>query len=219
MDTAQKAGVVSAWFTAVSAIIALLAWWLPRPPDESPKEPDPKPAVPQGDLPSPVLTTATPAPGTSAAGAAVTYLDDMVPQAAGRNIVTLPRALRGKAEYSSHPLVIQCPSNQTGDETSNITFLLNGRYLRLDMEVRPYYPPEADQRSVTHVIAYIGVPEIDRERTTREAGSQKGATPFTPGPLAADVEGAEELTLKVACEDPRGVVVLTAARLTDDGTN
>lgn len=217
LDIAGKAGVISAWLTAVSAVIALLAWWLPQTPPEVPMDVDRNPAAPQGGpTPTPVMTT-EPASVPSNGVTTVSYLDGMTPQAAGSNIVTLPRALRGSADYSSHPLVIHCPSNETGDDTSNVTYLLGGRYLRLDMTVRPYYPPDADQRSVTFVLADVGVREIDAEMTTRQVGAQKRATPSAPGQLTADVEGAQELTLKIACDDPRGLVVLTEARLTIAG--
>ena len=40
------------------------------------------------------------------------------------------------------------------------------------------------------------------------------ATTATPASFTADLEGAEEVTVKVRCGHPEGVVILTGARLT-----
>jgi hypothetical protein len=220
LDLAGKAGVVSAWLAALSAVIAVLAWVLPRTNSDASDKADASQGQSAPTVGDPVqhgsATTAPTAP--TAAGqspaATVTYLDGIVPKAAGGNIVPLPRNLRDRAGFASHPLVIHCPTNETGDETSNVTFTLNGRYVRVDATVWPYYPDDADQQSVTHVLADVGIREIDAEMTTQQAGVQQRATPGSPAPLTAVVERAQELTLKVACDDPRGLVVLTDARLT-----
>lgn len=209
--------MVSAWLAAVSAVIAVLAWALPRTNSDASDKADQSQRQSAPGFSDPARHGSTP-PAPTAAGkspaATVTYLDGIVPQAAGGNIVPLPRNLRDRVGFASHPLVIHCPTNETGDESSNVTFTLNGRYVRLDATVRPYYPDDADQQSVTHVLADVGIREIDAEMTTRQAGAQQRATPNSPAPLAAVVEHAQELTLKVACDDPRGLVVLTDARLT-----
>ena len=201
LDLGQKAGVISAWLASVSAVVAVLAWLLPVP-DSAPAS---APATPMPAIPPPA--------GPSAV-AAIRYLDGIAPQAGAADVVPLPRELRGDPAYASHPVVIRCPSNETGDEASSVTYALNSRYWRVEATVRPYYPAEADQRSVTHVLADIGVREVDGEITTRQAGAQQRARPDAPLPLTAVIEGAERLTLRVACEDSRGLVVITDARLT-----
>lgn len=209
--------MVSAWLTALSAVIAVLAWVLPRTNSDASDKADASQRQSVPTAGDPVRhSSATTAPTTvgQSPAATVTYLDGIVPQAAGGNIVPLPRNLRDRAGFASHPLVIHCPTNETGDATSNVTFTLNGRYVRVDATVRPYYPDDADQQSVTHVLADVGIREIDAEMTTQQAGAQQRATPGSPAPLTAVVEHAQELTLKVACDDPRGLVVLTDARLT-----
>jgi hypothetical protein len=218
LDLAGKAGVISAWLAAISAVIAILAWLVPKAASDRRNGQDhvqglPQ-AVPQNDALTAGGSTPPPATAPQLPAVSVSYLDGITPQAAGGNIVPLPRALRGEPAYASHPLVIRCPSNETGDTTSNVTYALNGHYLQVDATVRPYYPAGADQQSVTYVLADIGVREVDAEMTTRQAGAQQRANPRSPQPLTADVDGAQELTLKVACDDPRGYVVLTDARLT-----
>lgn len=59
--------------------------------------------------------------------------------------------------------------------------------------------------------------ERDGTLTRRTAGKQLAAKMSAPAPLAAAVDGAEELTIQVQCESPEGVVVLADASLTPTG--
>jgi hypothetical protein len=149
----------------------------------------------------------------------VDYLDSGVitAQAGGDRLAELPRKLRGGASYTDHPLAIRCPSNQTGDESSDVTYALRGHYVSFDATVRPYYPTSADQRSATYVYAIAGITQRDGDLSTAIVGQQLRASPTTPAAMSADVDGAQELTLRVKCSDPDGIVVLTDARLTVAG--
>ena len=66
-------------------------------------------------------------------------------------LVAVPRAVRDDPAFSSHPVAITCPDNQTGNQASEVTYLLRGRYLGFDATVHPYYPPGADTKAVSHV--------------------------------------------------------------------
>jgi hypothetical protein len=153
---------------------------------------------------------------TTGPTAGFTYLNDkaVAPQAGGDRLVELPRELRGRAEYAVHPLAVKCPSNQTGDQASEVTFPLSGHYLHFEATVRPYYPPSADQRSATYVYVVKGMPQPDGTLAIREAGEQLLAAPTAPTAVTAEIAGAQEMTIRIRCGDPDGTIVLTDARLT-----
>jgi hypothetical protein len=192
-------------------VVALLAWLLPS----------------QGNpTPAPTTTQATTAAKRTTAGTTVTsepatsalFLDagGFPPEAGGDRLTEVPRQIRGKEGYASHPLAIRCPSNRTGDQSSDVTFLLRGRYVQFDVTVRPYYPSGVDQQSVTYVTVLTDTRQIDNTLTSNEVTSQTHATPLSPKPLSAAVDKAEKLTLRVQCEDPTGTIVLTDARVTPE---
>ncbi|MEU4240617.1 hypothetical protein [Actinoplanes sp. NPDC026619] len=192
-------------------IVALLAWLLPRQNDPAPTPTTTTPATA-------TQATATQAGTTSATtpAAPAVFLDagSVAVEAGKDRLVDMPRAIRGKNDYASHSLIISCPSNQTGDQTSDVTFVLNGHYVQFDAEVHPYYPPGADQQSVTYVTARTGVRQKDTSLTTTDVARQANATSTAAKPLTATVDKAEKLTLRVQCADPGGTIVLTNARLT-----
>jgi hypothetical protein len=216
LNLAEKIAVV---VTPIGIAISLLTWLRPQPTPT----PDPRPSVS-----APVATTASaptsgPAAGPSSTVAspsapspAYDYLvgSGLTPQSGGDRLVQLPRPLRARAPYASHPLTVTCPSNQTGDSTSEITYDLRGQYLQLDATVRPFYPDPADQRAVTYVTVAARYREVDGELTTKDVGRQMAAKPGGSADLTAAFEGAQQLVLRVQCSDPDGFVVLTDARLT-----
>lgn len=111
-------------------------------------------------------------------------------------------------------IAIKCPTNQTSDQTSDVTFPLRGRYYQFDATVRPYYPKGTDQQAVTHVTVLIGIRQKDGTLATTEAGSQKRASVAAPAALTATVDNAEIMTLRIECQNPSGTIVLADARLT-----
>ena len=148
--------------------------------------------------------------------AAPAYLDGagFAPEAGADRLVEVPRAIRGQAAYSAHPIAVKCPSNETGHDRSEVTYSLLGHYVQFDATVRPYYPSGSDQQSVTYVTATIGLRQKDGTLVTTDAGDQKRATQTAPGALTAAIDGAEKLTIRVQCDDPGGTIILTDARLT-----
>ena len=181
---------------------------------------DPKP-VASGTTNVTATIPATPTRTTSpitptAAGAADEFLDGpgFPAESGGSNLVSVPRAINTDGDYTNHPVTISCPTNETGDDHRDVTYLLRGNYLRFDAEVRPYYPPGSNTKSPTYVTAYIGVTQQNGDLCTEVAGSQQKATMTGPQPLTASVEKAEKLTLRIQCSDPNGVIVLVGARLT-----
>lgn len=184
-------------------VVALLAWLLPR-------------SAP--DQPSPQATSAgKPSHGSPAAAsgpAASPVLLDFAPEAGGDRLTEVPRPIRGRDGYASHPLAIHCPTNQTGDQSADVTFPLRGKYVQFDATVHPYYPAGVDQQSVTYVTVLTDTREVDNTLTTNEVTSQTHATPAAPKPVSAAVDRAEKLTIRVRCEDPSGTVILTDPRVT-----
>jgi hypothetical protein len=210
MRKAEKIGIWLGVITlVVTSAIALGAWFLPQ--DPEPRETRRGNAAAAAPT-SPESTPTTPA--VASGNQKVTYLADLSPQSGGANLAAMPRVLKEKAGYE-RPIVVQCPTNQSDDKVRTVTYLLRGRYLDFTAAVRPYYTAERDAH--TYVTAVSGVKERDGTLTLQTAGVQFGATMDAPAPLTATVDGAEELTIKVQCESPQGVVVLTDASLTPIG--
>lgn len=205
-DAGIRAGVISAVAAVLALIVALLAWlWPQQPGDEDKSAPAASGA-----------TSPTPAAPTTAKPAGAVFLNSTAfpPESGAADLVPVPRAIRGKAGWTGNEIAIRCPTNQTGDQTSEVTYLLRGRYAQFDVTVHPYYPDGADQQAVTYVTAVAAVRTSDGGLDTTVAGTQKTATYATAADLSAPVDGAEKLTVRVECADPNGTVVLTGARLT-----
>jgi len=191
----------------LSLVVALLAWLWPQPSDH-----DDRP----GSRPSSTVATTGRAPVATTAVPAAEFLDAGGPtaEAGSGRITALPRAIKADAGYANHPVAIRCPSNQAGDQVSDVTYSLLGRYAQFEATVHPYYPPNTDQGSATYVTVLTAVRDSDNTLTTSEAGSQKRASPAAPLALSVPVDHAEKLTIRVQCGDPDGMVVLTGARVT-----
>ncbi|KUL22022.1 hypothetical protein ADL15_49485 [Actinoplanes awajinensis subsp. mycoplanecinus] len=200
----------------LSAVVAVAAWQWPKSP-----APDPAPAPTAGaattaggaTTAAPATTTGGAAPAT-AAGPTAVYLDTLTVEAGKANLVAVPRAIRDKPEFADHPIAVSCPSNQPGDQARDVTWRLGGHYLDFRAEVRPYYPAGTDTGGATYVFAVAGTRQKDGTLSTTEAGRQQTASVTSPKPLTGAVEGVEQLTIRVQCGNPKGVVVLTAATVT-----
>lgn len=207
-DGIARATVLGTVFGGLGLVVAVLTWQLPK-----------QTGSPPVATPTTVAATATTAgapSATSPSAAAAAYLDGagFPPEAGADRLVEVPRAVRAQAAFAAHPIAIKCPSNQTGDDHTDVTYSLREHYVQFDATVHPYYPPGADQRSVTYVTAMIGTRDTDGTLITTVAGDQKRAAPTAPAALTAAVDGAEKLTIRVQCDDPGGTIVLTDARLT-----
>jgi hypothetical protein len=92
-----------------------------------------------------------------------------------------------------------------------VTYPLRHRYLNLSATIRPYFTavPDAEAR----VYAIVGIRERDGTLTRQTRGMQVGVRMDSPAGLSAEVDGAEEMTLRVECEYPEGSVVLAEPSL------
>lgn len=154
-------------------------------------------------------------PAAPAADVTSVYLDSgkFPPESGSDRIVDVPRAIRGSKGYRTHPIAIRCPSNDSGDQSADVTFALHDRYRRFDATVHPYYPPTANQDSATHVaVSFVRGP--GNSLTLGEPTRQNNATPADPQAITVDINDVNRITLKIQCGDPAGTVVLTDARLT-----
>ncbi|WP_157743061.1 hypothetical protein [Micromonospora coriariae] len=155
---------------------------------------------------------ASPAPGTPPPSAAPSSvrLDTLAVEAGAANLGTLPRQLAGQPEYD-RPIVIGCPTNSGADKQREVAFRLQRRYLDLASTVRPFFSSPDARDGVVLVYAQVTIRQADGTFTRVTRGQQFDARMDSPRDLAANVEGADELTLRVQCEHPGGSVIFTAA--------
>lgn len=165
--------------------------------------------------PNKPLTT-NPAPGTAppSAGSSPVRLDTLAVEAGAANLGKLPRQLAGQPEYD-RPVVINCPTNTGSDKQRDVTYRLQRRYLDLTSTVRPFFPSPDDREGIVLVYAQVAIRQKDGTVTRVTRGQQFEARMDSPQGLAANVEGADELTLRVQCQYPGGSVVLTAATVSE----
>ncbi|MET7866736.1 hypothetical protein [Micromonospora taraxaci] len=158
--------------------------------------------------PSPGGPTSDVAPSASAPQ--VVRLDTLAVEAGAVNLGKLPRQLDGRSEYD-RPIVIGCPTNSGADKQREVTFKLQRRYIDLTSTVRPFFSAPDDHDGVVLVYALVAIRQTDGTITRVTRGQQFDARMNSPRDLTADIEGADELTLRVQCQYPGGSVILTAA--------
>lgn len=209
-STADRVAFAGTAAGIVGTIVAVAAWQWPKAPAEATNQP-----VPATARTNSIHSNGGIASPEGRSGSTVEYLDGgaFAAEAGSANLVALPRAVRNRQDYAAHSIVIKCPSNQTGDQVSDVTYVLHGRYGQFDADVHPYYPAGSDTKSATYVTALIGVRQPDGTLATTQTGIQQRASMGTPAALSAPVDDAEKLTLRVQCGDPNGTVALTDARL------
>ena len=221
MSLAERIAAVA----GLSGVIVMLgAWLFPFSPTNGPSAAGNSPTTAVSSMPSPTVATTTPDPTTTRtadAGSAapptpsgvpdeVVYLSGLAPQSGGANLTVLPRTLRGQPGYQ-HAVVIACPTNQSDDKERSVTYLLRGRYLDLSGTAVPAF--SGDREATARVTVLTGLRERDDTMTWREQ-TARNSTMDKPAGVTAEVAGAEELTLRVQCSHPEGVVVLADIRLT-----
>src|SRR6266511_3043114 len=188
----SKLAIAAAVFTIVGVLVALGAWLFPR----SSSSPGPAEGRAKTGATSTVGTPgADQTTGATGAPPSGTYLETLTPVAGAANLRQLPRALQGQPAYA-HALTIPCASGQTSDKVHEVTYELRG----------PYVDPPGDIR--VQVQAFR---ELDGDSAV--VGDQTVGTGST-GVLDASVEGAAQLRLRVTCELPAAVAILTDALLT-----
>jgi hypothetical protein len=134
-------------------------------------------------------------------------LTDLPIQAGASNLTQLPKALRDSPAYAGS-LAISCPTNQSTDKHREVTYLLRGRYSDFTVQIQSSFPNNPALRA--SLTALGGFKESDGTITRRELGTGL-ATAGQWSTLSADVERAEELTLRARCDEPGGVVIISAA--------
>ncbi|MFI5841146.1 hypothetical protein ACIA8K_15725 [Catenuloplanes sp. NPDC051500] len=213
-DRKQNLGHLVAVLSLIATVVGVYFAWAQLEATVGP--PQDTAASTTATLPTNGKPTPGPATGRLTTPVPVVPLDSLSPEKGGGSLTELPRPLRDADGYA-HPLAIACPSNAAGDAVREVSYALSGRYLSLNAMVRPYYEPEPDRASVTHVTVSIGTRQRDGTMVTREAGAQRAATMAGPQPLAADLEKGDLMTIRVQCQSPTGVIVLTDAGLSPTG--
>lgn len=205
------AGGVIAVATAVLAAVAVLEYArAPNAGGASDSPPATSPAVSHGlDPAGPAGSTALPGPGTG------TPLADLTPVSGAARLALLPEELNGEARFE-RAVVIACPSNQTGDRISEVTYETRHRYATLDAELRPYRNPPDD---VLVNVRFFSDPQ------DREPGAAPPGEPYLRQLRMGEVDtvrnvgigAAYYLRLRVECEKPGGYLILTGAVLRSPG--
>ncbi|MCW3816583.1 hypothetical protein ONA91_19235 [Micromonospora sp. DR5-3] len=213
----DRATAIGTVIGALGLLVSILAWQWPKDPAA---DATPPPATVGGDQPAGPTTNSPGGPTTGSQSPSSTpssgpgvYLADLTPRNGEDKLVDIPPAVRKRPDYTSHAIAIRCPRNGS-DPATVVTYQLSRHYQRFDATVHPYYPPGSDQQSATLVTVIRGDQQPDTSVTTGEVGAEQRAQPGKPRPLTAVVEKADQLTLRVECGDPSGVVMLTDARLT-----
>lgn len=211
----ERAGVVGAAAAVIGlpvAVVSMVAAVLAlRPGPVAPASP-PTAASTVTSTAATVDASSNPASAstTSVTGPPRTPLVSLSPQAGSLNLVAVPRTLANRPGYEQ-AIAIGCPTNQHDDLVREVTYLLRGRFQGLDARMRPWFDPDDDYR--TSLVAIVGVARRDGTLATSARG-RYGATMNRTAQVAVDVTSAQELTLQVQCDDPRGMVILAGAALT-----
>lgn len=189
LDMGGKAGVISAVVATLTAAAGVGTWaWSHRPADLT------QPGQPREEQPA--ARTETPLSSLTRLGGA----------AAG-----LPAALRDRG-YTD-PLVIACPSNRTGEQSSELTFETDGRFVTFTATVSGW--SEQGGSDAFQVTGSTTTVQPDDSRTSTAAGSVTAAMNGERRTLTVDVEGTDELTIGLVCHRTGGYAVLDDPHLTD----
>ncbi|MFY1679970.1 hypothetical protein [Micromonospora sp.] len=138
------------------------------------------------------------------------HLDTLEVQGGKDNLVDLPRALRGQPGYQ-RPITITCPRNTSADKYREVTYPLLGRYVDLTTVIRPYFPDDSQAKAYVSVITSTKQEDDTVNRLDRGGKATRQGAPVQ---LSVDVEKTDELAIRVQCESPTGLVVLTETLLT-----
>jgi hypothetical protein len=111
----------------------------------------------------------------------------------------------------ARPVAVECPSNDTGDQTRTLTYDLDRRFRTFTATVSGW--AEARDPDPIEVRVYTKTRQQDDTFRTLEAGAQRSIVNQAGRVLSAKVTGADQLLVEVACHRPGGVVILDAAAL------
>ena len=139
-------------------------------------------------------------------------LDTLLPVAGQPRLRALPSALSGQPGYE-RAVVIACPSNDTGDQASEVTYETRSRFTQLSATLRPYREPADGVKADLFVF---------EDNADRKPGGPPGTKPTQvrvimgdAGIVSASIGNAYYLRLRVVCEKPGGFMILAGARLLD----
>jgi hypothetical protein len=189
----------------VGVIVAVFAWLFPISKPEPPPPSEPPGSAPTATLPNTVQ-------GGPSTAARIEYLSALQAYAGSTNLTELPRALRETPGFE-RAIVIECPSNQSNDKVSEVTYQLFGQFDTFQATVRPHFTSQPDAQM--HVEVLIGERARDGGLIWTVGGGQYQATVEQPGALSAVVEGMQELKIQVRCQLPDGVAILVDAALSE----
>jgi hypothetical protein len=157
------------------------------------------PAGPDGaSAQTPTFGAAVTPPPTNA-GKRV-FLDSLTPDTGTTNLSSLPRALTDQPGYE-HAVTVPCGSNNSGDRSRVVTYLLERRYVSLSADVRSF------QEKVDEYKVEMRFYADNQQPRTVQIGVNEHQ-PFT-----MSVDGVKKLTLELTCERPGAFVSLTNAWL------
>jgi len=206
----DKAGVISAVLAAATALAAVGGWaW------QQTSGPEAEPAAGQSTAtttaagPATATTPATAAPAGTAPPAAGTGtpLDGI--SRIGGEVTALPEDVSA-ADYS-RPVAVECPSNNTGDQSRTLTYDLDRKFRTFTATVSAW--AKAGDGDAIEVRVFTKIRQPDDTFETREAGATQGAVNKPGQALSAKVSGVDQLLVEVGCHKPGGVVILDRALL------
>lgn len=199
-STEGKAGVISVVIAAVTLVGSGVGWgWGQlRTPETTP---------PGGTAPPPqhaAATTPATAPTTAAAGR---HLADL------ERIAGVTAALPDELDPAKYPnaVIAECPSNQTGDTSTSLTYDLDRRYRTFTAEVSGW--ADTTEKDAIAVRVFARVKQKDDTFVTTQQSTGGGYVNEPARPLTAKVKDANELVLTVECHRPGGVVIFGDARV------
>jgi hypothetical protein len=150
----------------------------------------------------------TPAQGPSASitgtghgqSARQVLLSSLSPEKGAQYLDGLPRALADQAGYAD-AVALPCPTNDLGEKSRAVTYALNGRYLSMHVELRPYRSTTDESQVQYKFFTDNDVPKVALLEVN------------TTQSLDLDLEKAGKLTIEIACQPPGSLAVLTNAYL------
>ncbi len=215
---AEIAGIIG---TAVAVLALILDLWSPfRGDDEVAST---TPTATAAPVPTTTATGNSPTAGTPVDGGShgtpnastVDYLNAMEPKAGRAGLAGLPEKMPAGVD-GRHALTIRCPSNETGDQETPVTYELARQYTAFDADLIAVFDDGKFYDSVG-VTPLVGVEQRDGTIRTEAKDPRAGVTAAKPATLDIPVTGAKELTLLITCSQPDGVVLLADAHLTRAG--
>jgi hypothetical protein len=127
-------------------------------------------------------------------------LSSLFPEKGGQYFGALPHALAGQPAYAN-AVPMPCPTNDIGDKSHTVTYSLNGRYLSLHAELRPYRSASDESQVQYKFSADNGEPQV----VVLDVNTSQS--------IDIKLEGIRKLSVEITCQPPGSLAVLTNAYL------